>query len=128
MADNLEVDEGTSGKVLRTLDIGSDQHVPKHQLRGIDLPTSIEFGQKTVSSSGTAEQLVGSSTTVSEGVVIKALASNSTAVYVGDSGVTTSNGFELIDPGEQIFLAIDDLQKVYIDVDTGGEGVSYIAT
>jgi len=47
------------------------------------------------------------------GVTVLALSTNSATVYVGNSGVTTSNGFPLA-AGAGIQLAIDNLSKVYI--------------
>jgi hypothetical protein len=83
--------------------------------------------QKTVSSAGTAEALVGSSTDLLHGVTIKALAGNSGNVYVGDSDVSSANGMEL-EAGDFLFLSVGDLADVYVDVATNGDGVSFIAT
>ena len=104
---------------------GTDQ--VRTDITSISSPSTIESGQKTVSSAGTAEALVGTSTPISEGVTIKALAGNGGTVYVGDSGVSASAGFELAS-GERVFVVVDDLSTVHIDVDTGGEGVSFIAS
>jgi len=84
---------------------------------------SIGNGQKTIGTAGIAETL-GSSTAINS-VTIKALAGNTNNVYVGDSGVDSSNGFVLA-AGEAISLDIDDLADVYLDVDTNNEGVSFI--
>jgi hypothetical protein len=93
----------------------------------ISSPSAPTSGKKTVSTAGTAEALVGSSTTVQEGVTVKALSGNGGTVYVGDSSVSASSGFELA-AGEQVFLVVSDLANVYVDVDTGGEGVSFIGS
>jgi hypothetical protein len=90
----------------------------------IFLPETVYSGQKTVSSAGTAEALASSQELVS-GVTIKALAGNGGDCYVGGSSVDSSTGF-VLDAGEQIFIEIDDLAAVYLDVDSDGEGVSYI--
>ena len=87
---------------------------------------SIEHGQKTVSSAGTAEALVASSTKIRQGVYIKALEGNSGTVYVGDSDVSSSNGYELA-AGDVVFLAVRDLADIYLDVSSGGEGASFLA-
>jgi hypothetical protein len=81
-------------------------------------------GQKTVASAGTAEVLGSSTTTTS--IAIKALHGNGGMVYVGDSGVDSSNGF-VLDAGDGIVMEVDNLADIYIDVDTNGEGVSYLA-
>lgn len=89
-------------------------------------PATVYNGQKAVTTAGTAEAL-GSSTTLTAGVTVKALAANTNNVYVGDSSVDSSNGY-VLDAGESVFIEVDDLAKVFIDVDTNGEGVSYIAS
>ena len=94
---------------------------------GIDNPTTLSNGQKTVTTSGTAEALVGSSTLTESAVTVKALNGNTGIVYVGDSSVDSNNGYEL-SAGERISFEIDDLQKVYLDVSVNGEGVSWIAS
>ena len=86
--------------------------------------TTVYNGQKTISSAGTQEALASSTTIKS--VTIKALAANTNNVYVGDSSVSSSNGFVLV-AGESISLDVANLATVYIDVDTNDEGVSYIA-
>lgn len=92
----------------------------------VSLPSTVYNGQKTVTAAGTAEALA-SSQALSAGVLIKALADNTNNVYVGDSSVDSSNGFVLA-AGEEVFIEIDNLASVYIDVDTNGEGVSYIGS
>jgi hypothetical protein len=91
----------------------------------ISLPTSIYNGQKTVSTAGSAEALAASQAIVS-GVHVKALIANTGKAYVGNSGVSSSNGYEL-DPGESVFIEIANLATVYVDVAVNGEGVSYLA-
>ena len=87
--------------------------------------TEIINGQKTVTAAGTAEVLA--TTTTIRSVTIKALPGNTNNVYVGDSSVSSSNGF-VLDAGESIDLDLDNLATIYLDVDTNGEGVSYVAT
>ena len=92
----------------------------------VTLPTAIYNGQKTVTTAGTREALASSQAIVS-GVLIKALAANTNDVYVGNASVSSSNGF-VLDAGEEVFIEIANLATVYLDVDTDGEGVSYIAS
>ena len=108
----------------------SHQHVPfavdqAGQLL-VSPPAAVYNGQKTVASAGTAEPLAASQALVS-GVYIKALATNTDAVYVGDSDVDAAGGFVLA-PGELVFLEIADLASVYIDAAEDAEGVSYIGS
>lgn len=91
--------------------------------------STVNHGQDTVSTAGTEEALNGgTSLAIPDGsmIVIRALNSNTGTVYVGDGTVSSSNGFEL-DSGEQSPpLKVDDVSDISIDVDNGGEGVSWI--
>lgn len=85
-------------------------------------------GQDTVTTAGTAEQLNGgTSLSIPDGATLKirALNGNSTNAYVGDSNVSASAGYELA-AGQEVSLSVDDVSSVYVDVDTGGEGVSWV--
>ena len=88
-----------------------------------DIPTTLANGQKTVTTAGTAEVL-GATTTI-QGVIIKALSTNTNSVYVGDSSVDSTNGY-VLRRGASVAFDIDNLDDVYVDVDTNGEGVSFL--
>ena len=91
----------------------------------VQAPTSILYnGQKTVAAAGTAETLSGNTSIKS--VCIKALPTNTNYVYVGNSSVTSSDGY-MLPSGEAISMDIDNLNKIYLDVVTNGEGVSFLA-
>lgn len=87
-------------------------------------PSGLNHNQKTVTTAGTAESLA-SSTPLIIGVTVKALSSNTGNVYVGSSSVDSSDGY-ILGPGEQQFVPINNLATVFIDVDTNGEGVSFL--
>lgn len=89
-------------------------------------PSAVYSGHKTISSAGTQEA-ISASQAITSGVTVKALADNTGDVYVGNSGVDSTNGLVLA-AGEQVFIEIDNLSKVYIDVETNDEGVSWIAS
>ena len=60
-------------------------------------------------------------------VSFRARTDNTGAVYVGDSGVTSSNGYRL-EPGDELNLAFKetiDLRRFFIDADTASDGVDY---
>ncbi len=85
-------------------------------------------GQKVVATAGTALAL---GTALIHGpLMIKALLANTNNVYIGNDGagdVTSANGIEL-DAGEvAIFNHVGSLASLVVDVDTNGEGVSWIA-
>lgn len=88
--------------------------------------TAIASGVMNVTNAGTAEPLVGAPTPASS-VDITPLASNTgNNVYIGDSSVngTTNPGITLT-IGQVYSIAIDDLEKIYVDVDQNGDGVSF---
>ena len=85
-------------------------------------PSSASSNQKTVTTAGTSVQL---QTNTCKSLTIKALAGNTDKIYVGDSGVSSSNGFEL-SAGDIVSLAIDNSNKIHIDSAVNGEGVSFI--
>ena len=90
-----------------------------------NIGNSILHGQNTVAAAGTAELLI-SATQETMIVTIKALAGNSGTIYVGDSDVSSSNGFALA-AGQEVTLVIDNAQaNIYIDAGTNSDGVSYI--
>ena len=76
-----------------------------------------------VTTAGTRVAL-GASTAIG-GVIVRANLTNTGIIYIGDSTVSSSNGFEL-DRGSTITYPIDNLSKVFIDSSVSGEGVSYM--
>jgi hypothetical protein len=92
--------------------------------------TSIGQGRKTVAAAGTEEPLVAASVAI-RSLVVTAETDNTNPVTVGGNGVVgalaTRQGTPLA-AGESISLDIDDLAKVYVDVITNGEGVTYTYT
>lgn len=80
-------------------------------------------GKKTVTTAGTRVTLAAS--TACSSVTIKALLSNTSVIYVGNSTVASSNGFELL-PGDAISLDVSNLNTVNLDAAFSGDGVSYI--
>lgn len=87
-------------------------------------PTTIYNNKKTVTTAGSRVALA--TTTAIKSVTVKALASNTGLIYVGDSTVSSTNGFQL-SAGETVSMDIADLATVYIDSAVSLEGVSYLA-
>ena len=88
---------------------------------------------KTVTTAGTAEALSATSKLVPK-LLIKALLSNTNNVYIGDSTTSATVGYPL-DAGEEIELSeilgsegdnMFDLNQIYVDSDTDGEGVAIV--
>tara|TARA_R110000824_G_scaffold46671_1_gene133740 strand:+ start:3345 stop:4241 length:897 start_codon:yes stop_codon:yes gene_type:complete len=94
----------------------------------VAMPSTITTGTATWSSS-VAVQLNASSTVLTSGVLVKALAGNAAVLYVGASNVAVSStnmGIEL-SAKESVFIEIDNLNKVYIIAAATGS-VTYLAS
>ena len=85
--------------------------------------STIYHGTKTVPT-GTAEAIT--TTQVIHSVTIKALTTNTVAVYIGASGVTTANGFELL-AGESVTLDVSNLATVFCISGSASQVIRYIA-
>lgn len=81
-------------------------------------------GSKDVTTSGSAEQL--STGQVCHEVIITAKTGNTNKVYLGSSLVSNSSFGAFLRADDSITLSISDLNQVYLDVDTDGEGVRYL--
>jgi hypothetical protein len=85
-------------------------------------------GQKTITAAGTAEAL--GSQPIGSTLAVKALASNTGIVVVGNDGagdVTTSNGFQLSAGETVIFNRVGNLADIILDSAVNGEGVCWLA-
>ena len=87
--------------------------------------SSIGTGRKTVTTAGTAVQM---SAQVCKRVFIQALANNTDAIAVGDSGVVaaaaTHQG-KLFYAGQGDWFNVNNLNLLYIDSVVNGEGISF---
>jgi len=109
-----------SDNYSRFLLVDSDGRL--HTLEGP--PDEIFNGQKDVAAAGTAVAL--STSQAIKRVTIKAKSTNGNLIFVGDSSVSSSNGY-ILAANEEISILIDNLNKVYIDSAANDDGVSYIA-
>lgn len=91
----------------------------------ISVPATIYNGKKTVTTAGSRVSLASSQACKS--VCVKALQTNSGYIYVGDSFVSSTTGFQLL-PGDTISLDISNLNTVTIDSSVSGDGVTYITS
>jgi hypothetical protein len=80
-------------------------------------PSSFVSGQQEATSSATV--LHNTSTELKSGVKVKGHQNNQDYIYIGVSGVDATTGYPL-GPSEEIFLEIDEIQKVYIYASPGG--------
>jgi hypothetical protein len=85
--------------------------------------TGPSVGQTT--SNATAQQLNGGgSIAVTNGVLVQALAANTNNVYIGGSGVTTGNGYEL-QPGQAVPFTVDNVNDLYVIGGSGSDKVCW---
>ena len=88
--------------------------------------TGTADGRKVISSAGTAEALATS--TAAKWVIVSAETDNTNPVTVGGATVVgalaTRRGTPLF-PGDSVSYLIDDLDEVFVDVITSGEGVTF---
>lgn len=142
MADNTTLNSGTGGDVIASDDIlgvkyqrvkvnfgadGAASDVADSD--GARLPVkigqiagaaSIVSGQQAVTATAAALP----SNTVRRATV-KALMGNSIAVYVGPSGVLTSDGYELA-PNESVTLDVSNTNLIFVVASTTGASVCFV--
>jgi len=76
---------------------------------------------------GTAAARAGIAQRCVKGVTIKADLANANNVYVGhDLNVSSTNGF-VLDAGEDVFIEIDSLDKVWVIGGAADQGYSFVA-
>lgn len=94
-------------------------------VEGVNLlpSTNIYNGSKTVA---TVTATAISTTQAIKSVTVKALSTNTDAVFIGATGVTTSTGIELLS-GESVSLDISDLASVYAISPTASQVIRFIA-
>lgn len=83
-------------------------------------------GQNTITGAGTEERLATNQPC--NVVEVKALATNTGYIYVGNNGddtVSSSTGFELA-AGESVTFVVKNLNQVWVDCTVNGEGVCWI--
>lgn len=94
-----------------------------NSIGSVTVNTPSTFGNGKTTTNASTAVVIKSDTTI-KGVTVKALTTNTGLVYVGDSSVSSANGFEL-QAGESVSIDIDNTNKVYFDVSVNGEGVTY---
>lgn len=82
----------------------------------------VHSGQIAVSTAGT-KVVLGSDTARS--ITIKARIGNTGFIYVGDSAVSSTNGFEL-GKGDTVSFDVGFLANVFITSSVNGEGISFV--
>lgn len=91
---------------------------------GLVRPTSAASGLLNVTTGAT---LINSGFTCYAGVNLKALGSNTDLIYIGNSSVGTSYGYQL-EPGENVFLNVGNANNIYAMSKSGTQILSYFAS
>lgn len=89
------------------------------------LPTSIDSGVKSVTTAGTAETLVASSTPCKKVILLADPGNTTDEIYYGASDVNSTTGMIVYSAQKEV-IEIDDAQKIYVDVGTNGDSIRYI--
>jgi len=91
---------------------------------GLVRPSGATAGTRTLT---TASVQLTSGFTCYAGINLKASSANTDIIYVGDSNLATNLGYNL-DPGEQLFLNVGNLNVVYVRAKTSTQSISYFAS
>jgi len=103
--------------------VGTNKELLREIGNNVNNPSTVVNGKTTIATAGN-EAIIGEGS-LKIGVTVKALSTNTNVVFIGTSGVSSTDGFQLA-AGEQIFIPAGNLNRVYLDVTTNGEGVTYI--
>ena len=117
---NLYVDAGANAQVLWVF-------IEKGGTMQAFTPTSITHGQRAAGGAPAAVQLIATKINTTT-VYIEALTSNSDSVYIGDSTVSATTGFELVPGGVFGPINVNDADADIYFYASATEGVSYLTT
>ena len=92
---------------------------------GISRPTTFISGRTVVTSAAFA-QLYGTGYTTGHGINIKSASYNTDIVYVNSDSLALV-GYEL-DPGQDLFVDVININTIYIKARTGSQTVSYLSS
>ena len=115
----------TNTSVLNTINDKLNTGVIQSKITETVRPVRLSSGKKTLTTTATAT----ATTPLKVGVHLKAPITNTATVFIGDSTLATApaNGFPL-EPGESIFIEIDNLNKIFSRSSTTGQSITYIAS
>lgn len=95
---------------------------------GVGRPTAFKTGRSSPTSVAVS-QVDSAGYTCLAGINIKALSTNTDFVYIGNtSGLVGSSYGYALDPGENVFLDIQNTNKLYAISNTGTQVITYMAS
>jgi hypothetical protein len=120
---NTDVTNGITAIYTQVVGLRTDM-----QALGVGRPTSFKTG-RVAPTSATVSQMDSSGFTCLSGINLRALSTNTDFVYVGNtSGLVGSSFGYALDPGENVFLDIQNTNKVYAISNTGTQVITYMAS
>ena len=116
----------TNTSTLTAINDKLNTGIVQSKITEIVKPTRFVNGVKDLT---TTAVVISASVTVKIGVHLKAPLTNTDTVYIGSSTLVTSptGGFPL-EPGESIFMEIDNPNKIYARSVTTGQKIAYLAS
>lgn len=96
----------------------------------LGLATAMPSGFTTgrLSSTFPSVQQIPTGFTCGKGISVKALSTNTDFVYIGNNGSFSSSIGHALDPGDIVFLNIDNINKVYVLSASSTQTITYIAS
>jgi len=82
-------------------------------------------GQKAVTTAGTQLQ-VSEASVKCAGVLVRAIPGNTGVVYIGGADVSASTGLALKNTDPAVFIPVADLNLLWVDSASNGDGISYL--
>lgn len=112
--------------VISTINERLTNNIIQSKVTEIVKPAKMINGTKDLTANAAA---ISSTTTIKVGAHIKAPLTNTDTVYVGSSTLVTTptSGFPL-EPGESLFIEIDNINKIYARSDSTNQKIAYLAS
>jgi hypothetical protein len=112
--------------VISTINERLTNNIIQSKVTEIVKPARMINGTKDLTANAAA---ISSTTTIKVGAHVKAPLTNTDTVYVGSSTLVTAptSGFPL-EPGESLFIEIDNINKIYARSDSTNQKIAYLAS
>jgi hypothetical protein len=112
--------------IISTINEKLNSGIVQSKITEIVRPTKLSNGVKDLTTTAAS---IGTSTALKVGVHLKAPLTNTQTVYVGSSTLVTAptSGFPM-EPGESMFIEIDNISKIYAKSNSTGQKITYIAS
>jgi hypothetical protein len=116
----------TNTAVISTISDKLNTGIIQSKVTEIVKPTRLLNGKKLLTTTAAA---ITSTNTIKIGIHVKAPLTNTDTIYVGSSTLLTAptDGYPL-EPGESIFIEIDNVNKIYARSNSSSQNVVYIAS